>query len=185
VAAVHPAQHLVVRRFHAIFDADVMVARQGLQVVQHFVRHRVRAGADDEPHHPRAGKGFRVTLFQDSERSVGARIRLEVSQVFLPGILGGKESLAFGNLRGDGRRCPAIIGVEAPVVAEGAASRPLRPIPVGAGETTVDGEFLHPFPEKRPEKRGVILVSFLCHNVRLSGGKDTGSAAKLQAPRQR
>ena len=142
VTSIDAQECRVVDGFDAIFDNEEGATVQFFQIVKQSVRHAVGTGTDDDADDIGHGKRLFVFGFEMVERGVGVGVGLEVSQVFHIGIFPGKKALPLFELLGDGFLCDTIVRIECLVVAIGAATCAHPTIAIGAGEASVEGDFL-------------------------------------------
>ena len=152
VAAVHGPQRPVRGGLDAVLHGHVTVARDVAQQVERRPVHAVGARADDDARHVGVRERLAVERAEPSGRRVGVGIGLEIDQVALRrAVAVAVEVDPLGDLPRDALPAAAVGGREGPVVAERAAAPPHRAVAVGARETRIDREFLHPAAEQPAE----------------------------------
>ena len=127
------------------------------QIVQQAVRHTVRTGADNQPHHSICRQGLLVFPLQVFQLTIRIGISLEISEILHTRIFVRKELLALFQLTGNGFLRTAIIGVEGLVVTIGATADSFVSIPVGARKTGIQRYFLYLIGKISLQKRGNSL----------------------------
>ncbi len=99
VAAVDPAQRLVIDRLDPELHPYLPFFRKLFEVVEGFVGDAVRAGPDTEPHDVVKRQGSFIQGAQRLQRSIGVRKALKIDEKF-PG------SMIVAQLAGEGFKLP-------------------------------------------------------------------------------
>ena len=142
VTSIDAQECRVVDGLNAVFNNEESSTVQLFQIVKQSVRHAVGTGTDDDADDIGHGKRLFVFGFEMVERGVGVGVGLEVSQVLHLGIFPGKKALPLLELLGNRFLRDAIVRIECLVVAIGAATCAHPTIAIGAGEASVEGDFL-------------------------------------------
>lgn len=121
---------------------------------------QVGSGADDEADDAGYFQGLLVKGLEFFQGFVGVGEGLEVGQVLACAAVSSLVELdAFFDLLADAFFGLAVGGVEGLVAAEGTPPGAEGAVAVGAGESRVDADFLHPTPELPVEIIAIAVVS--------------------------
>lgn len=163
VPPVDALQRPVERALHAVFDKDEAAASQRDEVFQQLVGHTIRPGADDQPHHARAGERLLVLPLQLLQLAIRAGISLEIGEILHRGVFAREEPHALLQLLADALVRPAILRAKRLIITICASAEALRPVAVGARKPRVDGNLLDLPREPCAEEVAEIGVAFRCH----------------------
>lgn len=158
VTTVDTRQRRVIDGLDAVFDDEESAMIEVGKIIEEVVGHTVGTSAYDEAYHIGDGEGFFVFGFEILERIIGVGVCLKVSEVLHVGVFAREELLALFQLSGDGLGGDAIVRVEGLVVAIGAASRAHPSITIGAGETSIEGDFLHLHTQLLFQPNSIFIV---------------------------
>ena len=156
----------IIDGFNAVFDNEEGATIQLLQIVEQGIRHTVGTGADDDADDIRNGKRLLVFGFKTIESVVGVGVGLKVSQILHVGVFAGKELLAFLELLGDGLFRDAIVRIERLVVAIGATACAHPTVAIGAGEASVERDFLGLHTQLLLQPKTIFVVYSHCTKTR-------------------
>ena len=158
VTTVDTQQCRIIDGLDAVFDEEEGAAVEFFEIIQERIRHTVGTSAYDKPYDIGNGEGFFVFGFEILEGIVGVGVCLKVSEVLHVGVFAREELLALLQLSGDGLGGDAVVRVEGLVVAIGAASRAHPSITIGAGETSIKGDFLHLHTQLLFQPNSIFIV---------------------------
>ena len=151
---------------HPVFNYDDLFLRQLSQIVQLPVIDAVRAGTYHQAGYGRMGQGLFIEPAEPFQGPVCIGICLEISKIALDfGIASTMEPDSFLYLLEKRLSRDAVSRMEGGVVAICAASGTDRAVPVGAGETGIEYQFLQPLSVLPPIMAGESVVSLTFRKV--------------------
>jgi len=162
VPTIDALECCVIDGFDAVFDNEEGATVQLFQIVKQSVGHTVGTSTDDDANDIRHGERLLVFGFEMVERSIGVGVSLKVSQVLHVGIFSGKKVLPLLELFGDGFLRDAVVRIECLVVAIGAATCAHPTVSIGAGEASVEGDFLRLHAQLFLQPKTIFIVSSHC-----------------------
>ena len=126
-------------QFHSDRFDPVQFGQQG----DHILRQAVRPGTHGQAHDILRRQSGGEFLPQDFHRGIGVGEGLEVRDVFAAFVFGADPGFCLFQLGGNGTVFPGGKFSAAGGGAEYAAAETHPAVPVGAGETAVDGQFIY------------------------------------------
>ena len=132
------------------------------QIPEQVVRHTVRAGTDNQPHHIVYGQCLFVLSLQGFQFSVRVGISLKVCQIPHFRVFVGKETLTFFQLQAYRLFRTAIVGIKSLVITVGTAAISLVPVTVGTGKPGILRDFLYLIRKITFQKRREFIIK-RCH----------------------
>ena len=140
---VDTLQSAVQRTLHAVFQQDKTALLQLHQPVQQFLAYTVGTRPDYQSPHTLHTKGLFIQGHEVVKGAVRVGIGLKIGQIVHLRVLPREELLPGFQLCRDTVGLPAEIGMKGLVVAISTASPPHLSVPVGTGETGIDGQLLY------------------------------------------
>ena len=162
VTSIDAQECRIVDGLDAVFDNEEGATVQLFQIVKQGVGHAVGTSTDDDADDIRHGERLLVFGFEMVERGIGVGVGLKVSQVLHVGIFSGKKVLPLLELLGNRFLRDAIVRIECLVVAIGAATCAHPTIAIGAGEASVEGDFLRLHAQLFLQPKTIFIVSSHC-----------------------
>ena len=163
VTAPQSLQGGVVARLHAYFQPEIGAAGVAGEEIEDIVREAIRPGTNGEADNAVNAEGFVVKAAQFCDRRIGVGEGLKIGDEMLRFLLALHDLFADVQLGGDTEAMVEADRSRAAGVAEDAAALLPSTVAIGAAETGIDGDFVHPKAELLLELIRIEVITLCFH----------------------